>query len=465
MVDASRCLDTAPVWFQLSDFVPVKPQLSGSLRADLVVIGGGLAGLATAYYAAKAAPGLSIAVLEATRVGGGATGGCTGIVSPGPKMSLTTLRRKYGDQSARAAFDASHNGVDLLRQIVRAEQIDCDARDEPHTLVALTQRQQQRIATHLAALSELGRETRWLTSAELTERAGPGYIAGFSYENAMLVDPYRLITGLADTVIGLGVRVFEHSKVLTMEPLATGRGTRITTATGTLVADKVLLAMNGYAGGLNPFARSVMPIRAHVLATEPLTGEQLAQLEWNGRGGIIDQRTFFNYYRMTADDRLVFGGGPVTVPTADPVADSRSADAIQQRLRTEMTARFPVLTDVAVTARWSAVAASTPDRLPIVGEIPGLSGVYHAGAWCGHGLALAVDSAWRFGLMFAGQPIEMLPWWRRGALGMPRKVLDVGTRTYLKLLDLADRYDMRETAEAAGPRIEQQAQRLRKVAS
>ncbi|OBG83484.1 oxidoreductase [Mycobacterium sp. E802] len=452
------------MWFQISEFVTPKPQLNGTVETDLAIIGAGLAGLATAYYVSKYAPGLSITVLEAGRIGAGATGGCTGIVSPGLKMALPQLRRKYGDEGARAAFDASQHGVDLLRQIVNAEHIDCDQRDEPHTLAATTVGQKHRMQTHLKALAELDRGVDCLSDTELTERAGPGFLAGLSYDNTMLVDPYQLLVGLTDTVITLGVTVFEQSRALTMEPLATGRGTRVSTATGSVVADKVLLAMDGYAHDLNPFPHSVVPIRAHVLATEPLTADQQEQLQWNGRGGVIDQRNFFNYYRMSADGRLVFGGGPVIVPTGDPVPDSRSADAVQQRLYRELTERFPALAGVRVSARWSALGASTQDRLPMVSTVPGYTGVYHAGAWCGHGLALAVDAAWRFARQLGGHPAETLPWSRRRALSMPRPALYFGTKAYLKLLDFADRREGRDIAVAVPQPSPNKPAATRKVA-
>lgn len=450
MVDATRCLDTAPIWVQLSDYVPDAPRLSGSGRADLVIVGGGLAGLATAYYAAKARPELKITVLEAGRIGAGATGASTGIVGPGLKMSIPLLRKTYGDALARAAFDASQHGVDLLRDLIEAEGIDCDAREEPHTLAAITSRQRDRMATHLTHLEQLGRRVDWLDPQELVERAGPGFVAGFSYDNVLLVDPYRLLVGLAAAVRGLGVEIHEYSRVLDMR---TTRGgvTTLSTAGADITAERVLMALDGYAGPLNPFPRSVVPIRAHLLATAPLTDDQAAQLGWNGRGGIIDQRNYFNYYRMTADRRLVFGGGPVLVPTGDPVPDARSADAVHDRLLREMADRFPALRDIDVTARWTARAGSTQDRLPVVSELPGRPGVFYAGAWCGHGLSLAVDSAWRFGGFLGGRTDSALPWTRPRRFGLPKPALEAGTRLYLRMLDIADWHDIRTGASTVPP--------------
>ena len=446
MVDATRCLDTAPIWVQLAGYVPNEPRLSGTSRADLVIVGGGLSGLATAYFVAKAWPGMKITILEAGRIGSGATGGSTGIVGPGLKMSIRRLRKTYGDQIARVAFEASQQGVNLLREIIYAEQIDCDARDEPHTLAAITPRQRDRMAAHLADLDSLGYRIEWLGEEELVRRAGPGYVAGFSYDNVLLVDPYRLAMGLAKAVRELGVDIHEHSRVLEMRTTGSA-ATTLSTTSADITADRVLLAMDGYSGKLEPFRRSVIPIRAHVMATAPLTDQQCAGLGWNGRGGIIDQRNYFNYYRMTADHRLVFGGGPVVVPTGDPVPDSRSADAVQVRLRREMAARFPVLRNIPVVARWKSLAGSTEDRLPIVATVPGMPGVHYAGAWCGHGLSLSVHSAWRFSELLWGQTdSHLLPWTKSRGIALPRPALELGSRLYVRLLDLADKYDVRTGA-------------------
>ncbi|NKY84032.1 FAD-binding oxidoreductase [Nocardia veterana] len=428
------------------EHIPTWAKLESVIRADLVIVGGGLAGLAAAYYAASADPDLTIVVLEAEFVGAGATGRSTGIVSPGLSIPLPWLRRRLGDRVTAEAFDASQHGVDRLREIVTTERIDCDARDEPHTLVAVTGSDQRRMAAHLRALNRLDRPVRWLTRDEVTEHAGAGYVAGFAYDNAMVVDPYRLAVGLADVLRGRGVRVYEGSRVLSLDTDA-GRP-RAITAAGSVTARRILLTVDGYGGELNPMRSSVVPIRTHLLATEPLAGDQLAALGWNGRGGIIDQRNFFNYYRMTADKRLVFGGGPALVPGGDPRRDAAASDRVQRRVDIELLQRFPALSGVEIAARWSGLTASSIDRLPVVGAVPGRDGVYYAGAWCGHGFAMSVDTAWRLADMLTGGSRPRLPWYRSTAQRIPTRFARTnGVRGYLQYLDRLDRYRVRrETA-------------------
>ncbi|WP_235624647.1 NAD(P)/FAD-dependent oxidoreductase, partial [Mycobacteroides abscessus] len=307
----------------------------------------------------------------------------------------------------------------------------------------------QRRANHLYTLiceepenlAELGREVPWLSSQEVVQWAGAGYKAGFAYHDAMVVDPYRLVTGMADTLRRRGAPVYEHSPVISIEADATG--VCVSTARAQVRARHAFLATDGYSGSLNPLKSSVIPLRTHLLATAPLTDGQLAELGWSGRGAIIDQRTFFNYYRMSADKRVVFGGGPAFVPSRIPSRDIKRSRVIQQRVRLELGERFPVLADVEIDAAWSGVTASSFDRNPVVGPVPGMDGLWFAGSWCGHGFSTSVDTGWRFAKTLVGEPLPAnIPWFRSGAQRVPTTLLrNVATGAYLKALDAADALD------------------------
>jgi glycine/D-amino acid oxidase-like deaminating enzyme len=444
MIDSP--IETAPIWRQLATPPPAAAALAGAASADLVVVGGGLAGLAMAYAISVTQPDRRVVLLEAGRIGDGATGRCTGIVGPGLSMPLPKFRRKFGHAAAAAAFAASRHGVTVLRDVIHAEQIDCDARDEPHTLAALTIRQQRRMARHLRVLAELGHRVDWLPDAELAGRAGPGYLAGFSYSDVLLVDPYRLCVGLAMALRRRGVAIFEHSRVVAVAE--TGGRPLVRTAHGRVTAESVVLCVDGYAGTLNPHPRSVVPIRSHVLATTPLTRTQCAELVWDGRGGVIDQRNFFNFYRITADRRLVFGGGPTSVTSVGPRRQLAQSARVFRRLQAELADRFPGLADVAVAARWSGLTAGSLDRLPVAGPVPGRAGLHYLGSWCGHGLSMSVEIAWQYARVLAGADAPRLPWFRAGAFPVPSALLrEAGTGAYLRLLNVADHRDIRRQSK------------------
>ena len=164
-------------------------------------------------------------------------------------------------------------------------------------------------------------------------------------------------------------------------------GVRLQVGTaGSVCARRVVIATDGYTPPGFPYGKRLVMLRTHVTATRPLTADERAGLGWDGREAVIDQRTFFSYYRFDAAGRLLFGGGPVTRPDAP----ARASERVFHRLRRELTGTFPMLADVPLEHRWSGLTSSTLDRLPVVGDVPGLAGVTFAGAWCGHGVSMSV---------------------------------------------------------------------------
>jgi gamma-glutamylputrescine oxidase len=196
-------------------------------------------------------------------------------------------------------------------------------------------------------------------------------------------------------------------------------------------------------------------VRTHVVATAPLSPGQRDALGWDGRGGVIDQRNFFNYYRLGAGGRLVFGGGPARVPSGDPQRETRTSAAVFDRVVVELHRRFPALTDVAIDGRWSGLTGGTLDRLPVVGAVGGNQRVHFAGGWCGHGLSLCVTTAMRYAHVLAGGrspgSAETLPWFRTRAAGLPAAVRSRGLPAYLHALDVQDRLSGRPPTLSSAP--------------
>ncbi len=443
-------LETPPVWrWDISP--PSRDAHHGTTTADVLIVGGGLAGVATAHHLAELRPDLDIVLVEALQVGLGATGASTGIVGPGLSAPLPALRRHYGDATTRAAFASTLAGVAAVRRLIDAEGIDCDARTERHVIGALTDGQLRRMRRHTAALSELGHPVRWWDAATTARRLGGGYRAAFSYDNVLLLNPFRLVDGLAAAAERRGVRIFERSRVTGLEHRL--GAVVATTAGGTIVADRVLLAVDGYGGALNPHPSAVVPVRTHVVATAPLSERQRAELTWDGVGGVIDQRNFFDYYRLGAGGRLIFGGGPALHPTGDPHRDARASVRVFDTLESRLRRRFPMLTDVAVEARWSGLTGGTLDRLPVVGPVSDDGRVHFAGGWCGHGLSMCVDTARRYAATLAGVGDPgTLPWFRSRTAGLPSAALrSVALPGYLRAMDLQDRLSLATAGRPGAP--------------
>lgn len=448
MVDLTQFIETAPIWVQLAGTPPQGKRLEGTHLADLVVVGAGIAGLSAAYYVARLMPSMTVIVVDAAHLGTGTTGRSTGIVTPGMKIPIKRARRTYGDAGARAALRASFEGVDQIRELIDTEAIDCDARDEPHLRVALTAAHTRTITQRIHDLRSLGFDFDLLAGAELTSKVGDRYVSGQHFDTALLIDPYRFTLGLADAARRRGVEIFEHSRVTAVE--STGDVVTVDTDAGQIIAAKALLATNGSAGSLHPHPDSVFTVRGQALATIPLTTEQIDSLEWDGRGAIIDERHFFNHYRLTTDRRLLFGGGPLSVSTGRPARDCLDIATGFHRLQQQLSVTFPTLRDVPIAARWTADEAASLDRLPVVGPVPDRGGVYYAGSWNGHGLSTATAAAWRFARTLHGAATGPVPWQRAAAPRLPiRRGRRPVLRAYLRLLDRLDSRDTPRPRPAA----------------
>jgi gamma-glutamylputrescine oxidase len=440
-----------PVWH--SDRAP-RPRFAGRADADVVVIGGGLTGLSTALHLMRARPEWSVVLLEANRIGAGASGRSTGIVGPGVGSGIGSLLRRFGPEVARRAFRYSQDAVDSLVKLVHDERIDCDLTPGSHLICAATGAQAARLARQRQQFSRLGLAVTGVAREGLARRAGhDGYLFALEYQPVVLVNPLKLAQGLADAATRSGAEVAEGSRVtgLTAEP----GGVRLQVGgLGQIRARAAVIATDGYTPSFLPHGRSVFPVRTHVLATRPLSPGERTSLGLTGGDAVIDQRLFFSYYRLDAEGRLLFGGGPVLNPAAGRLASER----VWRRLERELRSLFPVLGDAPIDFRWSGLTSATLDELPVVGEVPGREGIFFAGAWRGHGLALAVESgAWLADRMAHGRAGLELPWHRTRTGNPPLGPLRTpAVAGYVRVFDTFDRIGglaerVRTTRHRVGP--------------
>ncbi|MFY1616109.1 FAD-dependent oxidoreductase [Micromonospora sp. WMMD736] len=428
------------------------PALAGDEEASVVIVGGGLAGLALAYQLTNHLPARDIIVLEASEVGSGASGHSTGIVGPGVGGPITTLVKRYGRDRARSMFAATLDGIAALRRLARVLPDGCELTDGFQLVAASAPAHAGWLRRQARTLRDLGFDACYLDRDGTTERLGSArYHGALCYPDVALVNPWLLVQALRAALLTAGVRIAENTPVTAI----TGGDPVTVTAGGHRVrARRVALTTDGFTTGLHLFTRNVAVIRTHVLRTGPVPADLLARTGWDGRGAAIDSRSFFNYLRMTAGGRLLFGGGPALL---EPRVDERGIAAVRDRLVRELAATFPALADLPVTDFWSGVTASTFDRLPIVGPVPGRPGVWFAGAWCGHGLALSALTAELLAPELAdladgpdqAASAPDLPWLRSTAGLMPTgRVGNLLLAGYLRGLDVADRV----AAVRPGPR-------------
>jgi gamma-glutamylputrescine oxidase len=423
----SAALSRRPVWEGALTPPPPPARLPES-PLDVAVVGGGLAGLSTAYHLLALDPRQRVAVIEAERIGAGASGRNTGMVGPGVGQSLESLVARVGAEAARALYQATLEAVRTTVALIDREGLECDLQRTAQIVVARSWAERRRLRRQAQWMARLGLPHHTLDDAGLHARirlpsaaggpdAGP---AALVLPEAALVDPAKLVAGLAARVVARGGVLAEGCRVVRIEAGRTGEPARIdlAPAPGTeatrILARKVVVATAGYTPGLGRLRGRVLPVHLQALATAPLPPAAREHLGWAGREGIIEARRLFSYFRLTADDRLVFGGGAPRYPWGGR-RDPRAEEHVLRRLEGELRRRFasvPGLRDLPVTHAWTGVIGYVLDALPSIGASREEPQVLQLLGWCGHGLALSVAAGSWVAALSAGQPRGELPWFR-----------------------------------------------------
>ena len=386
----------------------------------MAVIGGGYTGLSAARTLAGA--GASVVVLERETIGWGASSRNGGFVLPGFKRELRAVIEKWGKESARRLFSESLASIAYLESLIASENISCDFRRAGHVTLAENAGELDALRReHDLLQSVVNHPTDLLGIAEIGNEIGSAhYVGGLLDEAAGSVHPARLLQGLATLALKFGAILVEHTSVLRIERV--GGEAVIQTDRGLLRAGQVLVATNGYTGPAFPaFRRRVVPIGSHIIATAPLDPELARRLIPRSRM-LSDSRHLLHYFRLSDDQRLLFGGRAAFRPDRDG-ADARAA-AI---LRGDMVRIFPETASIPVEHAWSGNVGFTRDQLPHVGRFHGTMNV---GGYCGHGVAMAIYLGNRVGQHLAdGSELPFL-----ASLEFPVIPLYRGTPWFLPLV-------------------------------
>lgn len=412
-------LSTKPIWTEAIRPSLPRPLTGPATRVDVAVIGGGFTGLSAAYHVLQAQPGAKVVVLEAERVGYGASTRNTGMLTPGVGQSLDSLVTRFGATTARQMYETSLQAVNYVAELTSAEQMDAGVRMTGQFILAQGRRGRSRLSGQLATLRSLGLPCEPLDDAALRDRlsictdapggdaSGP---AALRLPVAGLLHPGRLVQGLKDTIERRGGQIVEGAKVVSIsqaEPAVA------TLADGHKVeAGHIVLASNGYDQTLGIQRGRVIPLHLRLLLTEPLSDIQLAQLNWPGREGAIDSRRVFNYFRLTEDNRLLFGGGCPRYRWGGRTEELEASAPDIAALTRTYRRLFPALAELPVARSWTGVIGFTLDNLPVVGRLPKHKRVIYAGGWCGHGIALSITSGRWVQRLLAGEAVESFPWFR-----------------------------------------------------
>lgn len=365
------------------------PALSGDVKADVCIVGGGYTGLSAALHLAEA--GFDVVLLEAHRVGFGASGRNGGQLGSAQRMDQEDLERLVGDDDAAKLWDLAEDAKDLVKSLIAKHQIDCDLKPGVAVL-GLSQSEQQELHDHAAHLSD---RYGYDQMKVLDEGAGqalcpsPTYRGGYLDMGAAHLHPLNFALGLAQAAVKAGVRICEGTEVLDVEEATPAV---VKSAHGKVTADHVILACNGYLGDLNrKVATKVMPINNFIAATEPLGANAARVLTKDV--AVADTKFVVNYFRLSADGRLLFGGGESY--------GYRFPTDIAATVRKPMTEIFPHLQDVKIDYAWGGTLAITMRRMPYLARIA--PNILSASGYSGHGVGTATHAGQLMALAIQGQ--------------------------------------------------------------
>ncbi|MGY2402102.1 NAD(P)/FAD-dependent oxidoreductase [Pseudomonas sp. SDO5271_S396] len=355
--------------------MPERPSLDADLSADVCVIGGGFTGVNTAIELAQR--GLSVVLLEARRIGWGASGRNGGQLIRGIGHEVSGFAKYVGKEGVRYLEQAGIESVALVGERIREHAIDCDLR-WGYCELANTPAQFAAFKGEQAHLAELGyaHETRLVGPQALAQVVGSTvYAGGLVDMGSGHLHPLNLVLGEAQVAEALGVRIFERSEVL---ELLHGDTVQVRCAGGTVRAASLVLACNAHLEELEPrLSGKVLPAGSYIIATEPLSPAMAQQLIPQNLA-LCDQKVGLDYYRLSADRRLLFGGA-CHYSGRDP------AD-IAAYMRPKMLKVFPQLAHTAIEFQWGGKIGITANRFPQVGRLQQYPNVFYAQGYSGHGL-------------------------------------------------------------------------------
>jgi glycine/D-amino acid oxidase-like deaminating enzyme len=369
-----------PRW-QLRDMVP----LTTTERADVCIVGGGFTGLWAAIAIKRLAPETDVVVVEREYCGAGASGRNGGWVN-GWDDALPKLVAHFGRDAALALLDASQRGLDDIRDTVRDGAIDCDLAFEGGLVVALSPAQIDGVLEAAVLARELGRDGlfRVLGKDEAVELSGaPAAEAGVVIAQAGRVQPALLVQGLRRLAVAAGVRIYEATPMVGLQRTLPAV---VTTPTGSVTADKVILAAGVRLSALAELRRTVFIIPSHVVATAS-SPDALDRLGWAPGRPFGDGRTAVHYAQRTSDDRVVFGRGGGRLGYGGRVIAAHYHDAREiAEIVADMHALLPATRELAVEWRWGGPMERTQHGIPWVGTLGTYRNVHYGMGYAGNGV-------------------------------------------------------------------------------
>lgn len=371
----------------MADPFETAPPLSGEIRADVVIVGGGFTGLSTAL--AMRAEGMSVVLLESHFCGFGASGRNAGHLTPTIGKDIPTLLRLYGKERTARFVSLADLAMTEVETLISRHAIDCQYEAVGNVIAAVHAKQFSAIDRSAEASRVLGLAGDILEPEQMRSRGLPSsFLRGFHERHGGHLHPGLYVRGLRRAALEAGVRIFEESPVVKIED---GAKPKVRTRDGSVTADLLVLGVNAYGLGLElprPLDSRMLPIYVQLIQTAPLSAEQLARVGWRGREGIYTAHEILESWRLTADNRIVGGSKFIRYGYRGKQLQDRDA-SVTLKLEAVLRGRFPELAEVEVTAAWGGRIGMTLDFLPVVGRTGKKGRILYAMSYAGHGVAMA----------------------------------------------------------------------------
>ena len=374
----NRDYERRPYWHATMPAVPDRSGRSLPDTAHAVVVGGGYTGIGAAWRLAEL--GARVVLVEAHELGWGASTRNGGIVHAGFKWGPATLIRRHGDELGRRLFGETVEAYSWIRDTINERGIDAEWRERGYLELAYGHAHVSELGEARDGLARMGVASRVVAGVDLRAEIGTdAFPAGLAVEGSGVVHPGKWFAALVALAESAGADLHAGTRARALRPQADGRVV-VETDRGAILASNVLVATNGYTDGVAPsLRRRLLPIGSYIIATEPLPADLAAALAPTGRA-YFDTKNFLNYWHVSADRRMVFGGRVSFWPTNT----DRTAAALHRRL----LELHPELAGYRVEFSWGGKVALTMDRMPHVGR---KGPIAWALGYCGTGVAL---SAW-----------------------------------------------------------------------
>lgn len=395
-------------WWEQVGAPKPRPELPGDLSADVAIVGAGYTGLWTAYYLKRAKPELRVVVIEQRHVGYGASGRNGGWLTNAVTGGREQYIKSHGREAAERFQVAMNETVDEVIRVTQAEGIDADVKKGGEFNVAYTPAQEKRIRAFAAA------EQSWRsTDLELLEADAAtakinvaGTRAAVWHPHAARIQPAKLAAGLADAAERAGVEIYEHTRVIEIAPH------RLHTTHGTVSAEYVVRATEGFTAGLKGLHRLWLPMNSSLIATEPLGAEVWDEVHWDQGEVLGDFAHVYMYAQRTADDRIAIGGRGVPYRYGSKTdLDGQTAPATVATLSEILHRFFPATRSAAIDHVWSGVLGVPRDWAATVG-LDRETGIAWGGGYVGTGVTATNLAGRTITDLILGHDSELvtLPW-------------------------------------------------------